>query len=244
MACCLTLYCGIGAKFAAPGPARITLLHSTLLLFAQPSATRKLMRWLYHLGGIGLIPLGVLDNSIIPVTGSMDVITVLLCANERNWWPYYVFMATLGSVLGGYTTYQLASGEGKGRLAKLFSRSKIKGFKPLFEKWGYAAIVVPAILPPPFPMVPFLIAAGATNYPRAKFLSALAIGRAIRYTILGVLGFLYGHWIIYFLRQHVYAIVIAGTALIGASIALAFIRVRRDGAYARGARPSRAASHS
>jgi membrane protein YqaA with SNARE-associated domain len=220
------------------------LLHSILLSIAQPSATRKLMRWLYHLGGIGLIPLGLLDNSVIPVTGSMDVITVLLCANERNWWPYYVFMATLGSLLGGYTTYKLASGEKKGGLAKLFARSKMKRFKPLFERWGYAAIVVPAVLPPPFPMVPFLIAAGATGYPRTKFISALAIGRAIRYTILGVLGFLYGHWIIYFLRQHVYTIVIAGTVLIVASIGLAFFRLRHDGAYAAGAPASRAASHS
>jgi membrane protein YqaA with SNARE-associated domain len=220
------------------------LLHFTLALVAQRSATHKLVRWLYHLGGIGLIPLGIVDNSIVPVTGSVDVITVLLCANERTWWPYYVFMATLGSVLGGYTTYRLARGEGKGRLAKMLSRSRIKGFKPLFEKWGYAAIVVPAVLPPPFPMVPFLIAAGATGYPRTRFLSALAIGRAIRYTILGVLGFLYGRWIIYFLREHVYAIVGAGTLLIAASMALAFFRLRHDGSYSRSPRTSRAASHS
>jgi membrane protein YqaA with SNARE-associated domain len=220
------------------------LLHSTLVLLAQRSATHKLMRWLYHLGGIGLIPLGLLDNSVVPVTGSMDVITVLLCANERTWWPYYVFMATVGSVLGGYTTYRLARGEGKGRFAKMLSHSRIKKLRPLFEKWGYEAIVVPAILPPPFPMVPFLIAAGATGYPRAKFLSALAIGRAIRYTVLGVLGFLYGHWIIYFLREHVYAIVIAGTVLIAASIGLAFFRLRQGGSYSPSPRTTRAASHS
>jgi membrane protein YqaA with SNARE-associated domain len=220
------------------------LLVSSLWLIVQPSATRKLLRWLYHLGGLGLIPLGMLDNSVIPVAGSMDVITVLLCAHGSDWWPYYVLMATLGSLLGGYTTYCLAQGEGKGRFSKMLSRSKMKGFKPLFEKWGFGAIIVPAILPPPFPMVPFLIAAGATQYPRTKFISALAIGRGVRYTILGLLGFLYGHWILNVMRQHVHAIIYVGAALIFASATLAYFRLRHDSAYTRGARPSRAASHS
>jgi membrane protein YqaA with SNARE-associated domain len=215
-------------------------LHFSILsLVAQPSASRKLFRWLYHLGGVGLIPLGMIDNSVIPVTGSMDVITVLLCAQGKSWWPYYAFMATLGSVLGGYTTYRLASGESKGRLGKLFARSKIKNFKPIFERWGYAAIIVPAVLPPPFPMVPFLIAAGASQYPRGRFLSALVLGRGVRYTILGVLGYLYGHWIITVMRQHVYVIVGVGAALIVGSIALAFFRLRHDSPEGR---PSHAAS--
>lgn len=211
------------------------LLVSTLLI-AQPRATRRLLHWLYQLGGIGLIPLGVIDNSVIPITGSMDVITVLLCAQGKDWWPYYAFMATLGSLVGGYITYRIAAGESKGRLGKLFERSKIKGFKSLFERWGYASIIVPAILPPPFPMVPFLIAAGATQYPRGKFLSALAIGRGARYTILGILGFLYGHWIINVMRQHVVAIICIGVALIIASVSFAFFRLRQDSNYAQGPR--------
>lgn len=201
---------------------------SILSLIAQPTATRKLLRWLYHLGGLGLIPLGMLDNSIVPVAGSMDVITVLLCAQGKGSWPYYVFMAVVGSILGGYTTYRLASGESKGRLGRLFSRSKIKTFKPIFERWGFAAIVVPAILPPPFPMVPFLIAAGATQYPRGKFLAALVIGRSVRYTILGLLGYLYGRWILTVMRQHVYAIIGVGAILVVGSVTLAFLRLRHD----------------
>lgn len=206
---------------------------STLLFIAQPSLARKLLHWLYHLGGLGLIPLGMLDNSIIPVTGSMDVITVLLCAHGKGWWPYYVFMATLGSLVGGYTTYRLARGEGKGRLGKILSRAHMKQVKDIFERWGFAAIVVPAMLPPPFPMVPFLIAAGASQYPRGKFLSALAIGRAIRYTILGLLGFLYGRWILTVIRQHVWTIVFIGLALVLVSATLAFFRLRHESAYAR-----------
>jgi membrane protein DedA with SNARE-associated domain len=77
-------------------------------------------------------------------------------------------------------------------------------------------------------MVPFLIAAGASQYPRGKFLSALVLGRGVRYTILGVLGYLYGHWIITVMRQHVYVIIGVGAVLVVGSIALVFFRLRHD----------------
>jgi len=209
------------------------LLVSVASIIAGRSTGRKFVAWMYHLGGVGLIPLGIIDNSIIPITGSMDVVTVLLCAQGKDWWPYYSFMAVVGSVLGGYITYRLARGESKGRLGKILSRSKIKGFKQLFEKWGFSAIVIPAVLPPPFPIVPFLIAAGATQYPRGKFIAALALGRSVRYITLGVLGFLYGHWILRLLREHVYMIAGIGGAIIALSVGLAVFRLRRETAKAR-----------
>lgn len=205
---------------------------STLFGIVQQSASRKFLHWMFRLGGVGLIPLGIIDNSVIPIAGSMDVVTVLLCAQSKQWWPYYTVMATLGSLLGGYITYRLTRTESKSHLAKLFSRSKAKGFKNLFDKWGFSAIVVPAMLPPPFPIVPFLIAAGATQYPRGKFLGALAIGRGIRYTILGILGFLYGRWILQVMRAHVFLIVGVGVGLIIASVTVAVFRLRHDSAYA------------
>lgn len=205
---------------------------STLFGIVQQSASRRFLHWMFRLGGVGLIPLGIIDNSVIPIAGSMDVVTVLLCAQSKQWWPYYTVMATLGSLLGGYITYRLTRTESKSHLAKLFSRSKAKGFKNLFDKWGFSAIVVPAMLPPPFPIVPFLIAAGATQYPRGKFLGALAIGRGIRYTILGILGFLYGRWILQVMRAHVFLIVGVGVGLIIASVTVAVFRLRHDSAYA------------
>ena len=214
---------------AQRGPA---LFISTVFDIALQSASHKFLHWTFRLGGLGLIPLGIIDNSIIPIAGSMDVVTVLLCAQGKEWWPYYAFMATLGSLIGGYITYRLTRSESKSHLGKLLSRSKVKRFKDLFEKWGFSAIVVPAMLPPPFPIVPFLIAAGATQYPRGKFLGALAIGRATRYTILGILGFLYGRWILEVMRAHVLLIVGVGAGLILASVTVAIFRLRHDSAYA------------
>ncbi len=60
------------------------------------------------MGGPGLVLLGIADNSVIPLTGSMDVLTIWLAARHREPWPYYALMATLGAVIVGYITYALA----------------------------------------------------------------------------------------------------------------------------------------
>lgn len=200
------------------------MLLSAVSLMARPAFVTAFLRWLHRLGGPGLILLGLLDNSVLPIPGSMDIATVIFCAQEKKWWPYYVAMATAGAVLGGYVTYRLARGEGKGRLGSRLSRRQMNRVKAAFEKWGAGSIVVPALLPPPMPMVPFLVAAGATQYSVRKFLAALAIGRAVRYTILGLLGVFYGRWIIVLLRTHTKAIIIVGTTLITASVAVALLR--------------------
>src|ERR1700681_2963560 len=119
---------------------------------------------LRRLGGLGLVLLGVADNSVIPLTGSMDVLTVWLAARHREPWPYYALMATLGAVIGGYITYALARKGGKEAMERKLSRKRAAQFSNAFARWGFAAVAVPALLPPPFPFVPFLLAAGAMQY--------------------------------------------------------------------------------
>jgi membrane protein YqaA with SNARE-associated domain len=167
-------------------------LFAIVLLVSKKSA----LRWLVHLGGPGLILLGVIDNSPVPLPGSMDVATILLAAHNRHLWVYYAMMATAGSVLGGYLTYRMARKGGKETLEKRFSKRKTAKVYAIFERWGLVSVAIPAILPPPFPIVPMLLAAGAMQYPARKFLAALALGRGIRYTILAYLGARYGRHIV------------------------------------------------
>ncbi len=51
-------------------------------------------------------------------------------------------------------------------------------------------------------MMPFLFAAGALQYPAAKFLLALLLGRISRYMILSYLGGRYGTQVISFVVAH------------------------------------------
>src|SRR5205807_10018384 len=96
-----------------------------LLAVLETSAT---LRWLVRLGGPGLILLGLADNSVIPLPGSMDVLTIWLAARNREIWPYYAFMATLGAVIGGDLTYRLArngGGEALNRKVRAHKRAQV-----------------------------------------------------------------------------------------------------------------------
>jgi len=202
------------------------LILPALFAIAKPAAVSGFLRWLRHLGGPGLILLGLLDNSAIPLPGGMDIFVIVLSADQPERWPYYAFMATAGSLLGGYLTYRLARGEGKGRLASRLKRSQMDKVRSVFKKWGFWSISVPAVLPPPLPMVPFLVAAGAAQYSLQKFLAALLLGRAVRYSILGVLGAVYGRHIIGYFSQHTRVIVWTAVALVVAGIAIGVLRSR------------------
>ena len=189
----------------------------------------KVWTWLRHLGGPGLLLLGLADNSIIPLPGSMDVLTIWFVVHHRQRWYYYAIMATLGSVIGGYVTYRLARKGGKEALERRLGGRRTVAFCERFKHWGFWAIVVPALLPPPFPFVPFLLAAGALQYSRRKFATALALGRSLRYGILAYLGLLYGRHFLRFFNKYtkptVYALV-AMSVVAGILALVTYLRYR------------------
>jgi membrane protein YqaA with SNARE-associated domain len=51
----------------------------------------------------------------------MDILTIVLSARKKELWLYYAFMATMGSVIGGYVTYRLARKGGKETIERKFS---------------------------------------------------------------------------------------------------------------------------
>jgi membrane protein YqaA with SNARE-associated domain len=200
------------------------LLHLHLLL-AVP-----IWRQLRHLGGVGLVLLGLADNSIVPLTGSMDVLTIWLAARHQEPWPYYAFMATLGAVIGGYITYALARKGGQETMERKLSKKRAAQFSKAFARWGFASVAIPALMPPPFPFLPFLLAAGAMQYSRKKFLTALTLGRGVRYLIVAWLGFHYGRHILRFFSQYykpAMAILI-GLAVIGSILSLIQYRAYKN----------------
>jgi membrane protein YqaA with SNARE-associated domain len=209
-----------------------------LAIFALATKHSSL-RWLIHLGGPGLILMGLADNSIIPLPGSMDILTIWLAAGLLEPWFYYAAMATAGAVLGGYLTYRMALKGGKETLEKKFSKAKADRVYAKFERWGFWAVAIPAVLPPPFPIVPFLLAAGAMQYPRKKFLAALTLGRGVRFTALAFLGAHYGRHIVRFFAEYykpALAILIVLAVLGGAVGLLKYLKMKKG---RRGTTPRR-----
>lgn len=185
-------------------------------IFLAAFFSNSVWNWLQRLGGPGLILLGLADNSIVPLPGSMDVFVILLSARAHVWWPYYGFMGTVGAVLGGFVTYRLAEKGGEETLEKKIGKQRAQKVYKRFEKHGFATVAIGAVLPPPVPIVPFLMAAGILRYPTKKFLSALTVGRGIRLFAVAYLGHIYGDAIIGWLSQYYKPLLYA---LIGLGIA-------------------------
>ncbi|MHB8216960.1 MAG: YqaA family protein [Candidatus Sulfotelmatobacter sp.] len=201
-----------------------------MLFNPHPLLAVPIWQQLRRMGGPGLVLLGIADNSVIPLTGSMDVLTIWLAARHHEPWPYYAFMATLGAVIGGYITYALARKGGKEAMERRFSRKRATQVFNTFERWGFFAVAIPAVLPPPFPFVPFLIAAGAGQYSPKKFLGALTLGRGVRYTIAAGVGYHYGrHVLRFFNRYYKPAVgILVGLAVIGGVLSLIhYVRMKK-----------------
>ena len=199
-----------------------------ILTIVAPPLARSLRRWIFHLGGLGFIPLGLLDSSVIPLPGSMDVLTIVLSARKQELWLYYALMATTGSVLGGFVTYRLARKGGKETLERKFPAKRLAKVYRVFERWGFGAIAIVALLPPPAPMVAFMLAAGAMQYSVKKFLFALTLGRFVRYSVLAFLGARYGRQVLTIISEYGHPILVALVGLVLAAMtAIILILVRK-----------------
>ncbi|MGB6843989.1 MAG: hypothetical protein WBE09_03745, partial [Candidatus Acidiferrales bacterium] len=90
--------------------------------------------------------------------------------------------------------------------------------------WGFGAIAIPAVLPPPVPMVPFVLAAGAMQYSVNKFLLAMIAGRSVRYCVLGYLSARYGRYMLRFITELPHPVVIIAIVLaVAATTAVVFL---------------------
>ncbi len=205
------------------------------MIFAFPLALAKL-QFLRRLGGIGLVLVGIVDSSVIPLPGSLDLFTILLSALHQPLWFYYALMSTIGSLIGGYLTYKIGKKGGAEALEhRVLSASRMRSLEGKFEKYGFGTVFVGVILPPPFPMAPVLVAAGAFDYPVRKFLVALGLGRLLRFGVIAYVGSTYGRGVHRFAAEHEHTfifILIVFACLIAAGGAFYFLYYRRRRGHA------------
>ena len=184
------------------------------------------LQWVLGLGGPGLIVVGLIDNSVVPIPGGMDLCVILLTSQHREWWAYYAAFATAGAVIGGYITFRLAKKGGKAEIEKKISKKSAERVYAKFEKGGFTTILFGSILPPPFPMVPILMAAGIMQYPPKRFLAALTMGRAIRFFVVAFLGRIYGTAIVGWLGRYYkpFLYILIGLGVLGGIGALVYFK--------------------
>jgi membrane protein YqaA with SNARE-associated domain len=154
-------------------------------------------------GTLGLFAVSVIDSSIIPlpVPGSTDLLLILLVAHRGS--PVFAAVsATLGSILGGYLTWATGAKGGEAALHRYLPKRFGKRLSAWVEKRGVGAVVLSALLPPPFPLMPLLLAAGALGVSRKRFLVSFGLARTFRYALVAWLADTYGRVVVRVFRQY------------------------------------------
>lgn len=152
-----------------------------------------LSHWLRHLGALGLFTVAVFDSSFVPVTlpGSTDLLLLWLVSHNGDAWVL-VPSAVAGSILGGYTTWQLGRKGGEAVLSSYVPKRMLGRVKRWVQDHPVLAIFVPPLMPPPVPLAPFLLASGALGVSRGRFLLVYGSARSLRYALVAWLGVVYG----------------------------------------------------
>jgi membrane protein YqaA with SNARE-associated domain len=168
---------------------------------AAPAATRRapnpLLHFFFSFGIIGVFFVSIVDSSFVPLPlpGITDIMLIVMSARHQNV-LLLVLLATLGSALGGWFSYQVGQRGGMAFLQKHVPARVFKRVCEWMERHAILSVALPAILPPPMPLSPFVLAAGALNMSRKKFMIAFTASRAARHTIAAWLGIHYGRHII------------------------------------------------
>jgi membrane protein YqaA with SNARE-associated domain len=160
----------------------------------QPS---QAPHWLTHLGALGLFSVAVIDSSVVPLPlpGSTDLLLLWLVAHSGDPW-LLAPCAIAGSILGGYTTWHIGRRGGEEALRHYVPARLLGRIVGWVERHRILAVFVPALLPPPIPLLPFALASGALGVSRRRFLAVFGAARTLRYSFIAWLGVTYGRRIV------------------------------------------------
>jgi membrane protein DedA with SNARE-associated domain len=163
-------------------------------------------------GGVAVLLLAVADSSFLSFPEGNDLLIVIL-STGGSWgnMAYFVCLTVTGSVIGCFLLYTVGRKGGRAILKKKFSEQKIDRAEKTYGRYGILAVLIPSVLPPPLPFKIFVLCAGVFGLPPARFLTAVAVGRTIRYSIWGILAVLYGNAVKLFMERNINTV---GTALL------------------------------
>src|SRR5438046_5377772 len=115
-----------------------TMRHITAYLFAI----------FIHLGGFGLLLLGILDSSFLVMPMGNDLLVIAMTARHHALLPYYAAMAAAGSALGSLVLDVVSRKGGEEFIEKHVPRRRLKYIEEKVRKNAGFAVGFAALMPP------------------------------------------------------------------------------------------------
>jgi len=170
----------------------------------------------------GAYLLGALDATMLFfLPFGIDALVIYLAARDAMFFWIYPILATAGSVTGAAVTYWIGRKLGEMGLERFVPSRRLERFRARVQKQGAVAMAFAAVLPPPFPLTPFVLTCGALEVDRWIFFGTFATMRLIRFGSEAVLARLYGASVLRFIESGPFQTAIIGflvIAMIGTAI--------------------------
>ena len=145
---------------------------------------------------------------------ALDTAVIVMSAREREWFWAFPLLATLGSLIGAAVTYAIGGKIGEAGLKRWIPERRLKNVRHRLGTSGVVAMGVMALLPPPFPLTPFVLTSGALKLEKGKFFLTLAAARVVRFGVVSVLALVYGRRILSWLESDVFGYVISALMIL------------------------------
>jgi membrane protein YqaA with SNARE-associated domain len=122
----------------------------------------------------------------------LDPVVATYVYQNRSQALLYPFMAAAGSAAGCVILYWIGYKGGEVLLLKRISHAKFEKIRTAFDRHEFWALMVPSMMPPPFPFKLFVLAASAFEMKFWHFLLAIFAGRLVRFLVLTALVLRFG----------------------------------------------------
>jgi membrane protein YqaA with SNARE-associated domain len=140
---------------------------------------------LLKMGFWGAGAAAMLDSSTIPIP--MDLVLAGYIWGDKGHFWLYCLMGAVGSSIGGLLPYGLGRAGGELFLLKRINRQRFEQMRSRFERQEFLAMMIPSMMPPPWPWKVFVFAAGVFEMRVALFMVSVFCGRMLRWLILSAL---------------------------------------------------------
>jgi membrane protein YqaA with SNARE-associated domain len=161
-----------------------------------------LFQFLFHIGYLGPLLMGVLDSSFLVLPFGNDLLIVGLVARNHHGVAWYVLAAACGSTIGALLLAWVCRKAGQERLRRITGARRHAKLQSWFEHHAGLAILVAGLAPPPFPFTTVIAVAGALEYPMWRIGALNFLARGVRFTVLSLLAIRYGHLVLHVARSH------------------------------------------
>ena len=178
--------------------------------------------------GLGLFGIAFFDSSLLSLPEINDALLLYFGARFPRRAFYYALMTMLGSVSGASLLYGLARSQGFSFLEKRFPKGRLQSVFGLVRRYGAFAVLLPSILPPPFPFKIFVLSSGALGLSAPRFLTAIVVGRSVRYFGEAWLAVRYGDDALSYLHANAGNVLLVVLGLAAAALLVHLFRSRRS----------------